>query len=540
MRRPVLPVLTAVALVFVSLSTPALAKGFDKGAPAGIMTTTTTLAAVLSAHQKAIGKAADTRAAVVEEGTFATSGLAGRYREVRLGSDFVETTTVGPFTSSFGERDGQGWWQDDNGLVVRPQGVHQRGKVDAQALDAALTKPDSGVHLLGEVHDPIQAYVVEVNPPDGRRMWVFFDKATALIDRTESLFPTRRVISTYTDFKAQGGSIEPWSGHSTDGDPKNDYDWHITSLQSGAAVDDSTLDVPASRQAVEFPSGEAFAKLPARIINGRIIVTLVVGGRGYDFLLDSGASDINVDYSAVKQMGLTLYGKSGQEAAGKFDASRAVIPELNVGNLKMRQVAVNVLPYTEDLQQGIEVVGLLGFDFIAGATIHVDYYNRSVEAQPIGQYIPPADAFPVPVALDDGVPVLAAQIGTAIGDHFILDTGADNGYVFPTFAASHRADLTDQGRGSMISDYSPFMSAQGVGGTISLKPTQVASFQLAGVDFRDWVVYTMTNDYAQEAEDYDGLIGYDFLKYFTVVFDYRDSMIFLEPNQLFRENSTHS
>ena len=48
----------------------------------------------------------------------------------------------------------------------------------------------------------------------------------------------------------------------------------------------------------------------------------------------------------------------------------------------------------------------------------------------------------------------------------------------------------------------------------------------------------MPGNTAQEAEDFDGLIGYDFLKYFNVVFDYGDSLIYLEPNQLFKRSST--
>jgi len=82
------------------------------------------------------------------------------------------------------------------------------------------------------------------------------------------------------------------------------------------------------------------------------------------------------------------------------------------------------------------------------------------------------------------------------------------------------------------------MAAIGVGGEIRLKPTQVRSFSLGGVRFTDWIIYKMPGNTAQEAEDFDGLIGYDFLKYFNVVFDYGDSLIYLEPNQLFKRSST--
>jgi hypothetical protein len=84
------------------------------------------------------------------------------------------------------------------------------------------------------------------------------------------------------------------------------------------------------------------------------------------------------------------------------------------------------------------------------------------------------------------------------------------------------------------------MYSEGVGGETRLKPTQVGVFQIGGVRFEDWMVYTMPDNQVQQAEDFDGLIGYDFLRYFTVVFDYADSMIYLEPNDTFRRNATKS
>jgi len=43
----------------------------------------------------------------------------------------------------------------------------------------------------------------------------------------------------------------------------------------------------------------------------------------------------------------------------------------------------------------------------------------------------------------------------------------------------------------------------------------------------------------QIGKDEDGLIGYDFLKYFTVHFDYQHNQIFLEPNALAKGTINH-
>lgn len=528
----------AVFASLLTVQTTSVAKGFDKGPPPGIVPTTATLAQVLMAHKKAVGKAIDPNASFIEDGTLATNGLTGTYHDVDAGGGYIQTTTLGPFTSSFGASNGQSWSEDENGQVVRHEGVHQRGSVDARALEAALTKPEDDVKLLGEVLGPPVAYVVEVNPPNGRREWIFFDKTTYQTVRTESIMPTSRVVATYSDFKPRNGFTEPWSGHWSDGDAVNDEDWHVKSQQSNAIIDPTQLQIPQSRPFLEFPQGQTSVDLPIKVIDGDIVVQLMVGGRGYDFLLDSGSSEFNVDYAAAQQMGLTLYGKSLQTAAGKFSSSESMIPEVDVGPLKMHNVVVTVLPFSRQEATAMQLVGLIGYDFLAGATMRIDYDNRKLVAMVPGQYVPPPDATALPVLLDDRVPVAAAQIGSSFGDHFIIDTGANKGFVFPGFVASHPDDMRDQGEGGQISAYDPFIYATGVGGEVQLKPTQVKVLSLGGVRFERWLVYAMPGDVAQEDEDYDGLIGYDFLKYFNVVFDYRNSVIFLEPNATFKRNVT--
>ena len=533
-------VVAVAIIVFVSAlpQTQARAKGVDQNPPSGILPTTVTLQQVLAVNDKAEGKAIDPNAAVIEDDAISTNGLTGTYHAVSYRGTYRTTTTLGPFTTSDGY-DGQTTWsEDENGQVVQVQGVHQRGAADARALGDALSHPGNGVKLLGEVTSPVAAYVVEVNPPDGRKEWVFFDKTTGLIDRTERVFPDARVVNTYADFKTRNGRTEAWSGHYSDGDAANDEDWHITGLQIKPQIDQSEVAEPASRTFVEFPAGATSVKLPARILDGRITVTLTIGGKGYDFLLDSGSSDINVDWAAAQQMGLKPYGKSVGDAAGKFTSSESVIPEADVGDLKMHDVAVTILPYTEQPAEGTELVGLLGYDFIAGAELSIDYDNKSVTALTPRQYVPSPQALVIPAALDDRIPVVAAQIGQAFGDHFIIDTGADLGYIFPGFVAAHPHDVADKGGGASVSAYEPFMYSEGVGGETRLKPTEVGVFQIGGVRFEDWMVYTMPENTVQQDEDFDGLIGYDFLRYFTVVFDYADEQIYLEPNDLFRRSAT--
>jgi hypothetical protein len=531
-------VIATGVFLFASIPIAAEAK-FSTDPPPGIAATTRSLPDILAAYHKARGKPVDPNASYVEEDSYVTGGVSGTTRYVSIGDDYLQIDKEGPFTTMSGSRDGVEWNSNENGIVTRVQGIHQRGAVDQRALAEALTKPSNEVRLLGEVSSPVSAYVVEVDPTDGRLEWYFFDTANGLLDRTETIFPASRVVETFSDFRTHDGITDPWSGTHSDGNPDNDESWKTTSEKYGAQIDPSTLDIPASRQLVEFPAGQASAKLPIRIIDGDIILTITVDGKNYDFLVDSGSGDIAVDYSAAKQMGLTLVGQHTAIMASQFQMSRAVIAEADAGPLKMHNVEVSVIPHTQQINESIELVGLVGYDFIASMELRIDYDDASGEALAPGSYVPPDTTFVVPVALDDYVPLVPAQIGSAIGDNFLIDTGAFAGFVFPRFAAAHKADISDEGGGRQLQEDIPFMEAQGVGGAISIVPKEVRSFNVGGVNFNDFIIYTMPGAGATyENEDYDGIIGYDFLKYFNLVFDYRDSMIYLEPNNLYKRSVT--
>lgn len=52
---------------------------------------------------------------------------------------------------------------------------------------------------------------------------------------------------------------------------------------------------------------------------------------------------------------------------------------------------------------------------------------------------------------------------------------------------------------------------------------------MGGIQFNDWIMFTDLAKQSQGDEN-AGLIGYDFLKYFTVYLDYPHNQVFLVPN----------
>jgi predicted aspartyl protease len=553
--------------------------------PGGISATSARLQDVLAAARKARGADAAFSTSV-EEGSLSAWGLKGKFRNVVSGDDYRSVYDLGDMSFQNGRLNGQLWRRSENGLVVLLRGVHNASEIDNEALGLYLKHPSSDLRLLGETAGAGAAYVVEVHPQGGLLVWLFFDKKSYLVTRAEIPFADERAVYTYSDFHKTALFTDAWRSHLSTGISQNDVDYVTTSKKYNADVAPADIAMPQSNdKLVQFPAGSNVVTLPAKVLSKtttakiissdsgtqnitrpgdtsgthditrsgdmsstrveqqmadpHILVTLTINGRGYDFFLDSGAGGIFIDSDHAAKLGLKTFGPSEPTTFGSWVRSYALIPEMQVGQIHMANVIVHVLPsWHAGSSVGTEVIGLVGYDFIANAVLAIDYEKGTVTATNPFLFVPPADAVAVPTTFDDGVPYIPVQIGQASSDHFILDTGATNCFLFSSFADAHPDDVKDQGaRVSVNHAFLPSYGYRGIGGDIQVRATEVKTMTVSGIPFSDWIMFTDLNK--QRLGDDAGLIGYDFLKYFTVYLDYPQNQVFLLPNSLMKSKARH-
>ncbi|HXW51138.1 MAG TPA: retropepsin-like aspartic protease [Candidatus Acidoferrales bacterium] len=498
----------------------------DDKPPAGIVPSTATLDSVLAGYDKA--RSSKAPATMVEDGRVQMYGLSGTYHDVYSQDDYMESTSLGVVSWANGSSGGQRWYQNENGIVTLEHDTHQENEIAHSALAEHTKNSDIGLSLAGESLDPA-AYVIEIHAQGGRHEWQYFDKKSYELVRSVEVYPDRRVTTTFDDYHTTGAYTAAWHVHVSDGFSQNDVDYVTTGLKFDEPVNAADLNIPQSNpNFVQFPAGTQAVQLPAKIVDGRVIVQVTINGRGLDFQLDSGASSILIDADVAKQLGLKTFGRSTQTAAGNFEDSEALIPDLGVGAIHMKNVAVDVASFNSQEDRDTQVVGLLGFDFIASAMVEIDYKGGTVQAMLPYLFVPPANAIAVDAYWDDGVPKVQALVGD-VPANFIIDTGADDGIIFSSFARAHADVVRDQGAGHRMLDADPFMHASGVGGEMSMTPTQVKALSIGGATFNEFVMYEV-DDPGFEVEDYAGLLGHNFLDYFTLYLDYRDNHIYLIPN----------
>ena len=507
--------------------------------PPGITPTDKTLAQVLQLLRSSYGKAKQPVKTSREVDAITAYGENGTATEIWSGDDYVDTFALGPTVFMNGRYHGQKWSCNENGYTRLITGAHQEDQVSSLTLVQSITGSASDyVKLLGEVPKPT-AYVVDVHPPGGRHEWLFIEKSTGRLVRKEAAELDARVAWTFDDFRTTNGITEPWHEHFNANYPDNNVDWTTTAIDYNSPIPAREFAIRPSRWPVEFPEGVQSVRLPARIEYGDIIVRLYIEGRGLDFQLDSGSDSIVIDNQVAAQLGLKTFGENTQTVAGKFQASNAIVPEMRVGDLTMHNLVVQTMPFNVDEDWSTKVVGLLGYDFLAGMVAKVDYVNGTVDAyNPASFSAPPGQSFELQMALDDSVPMVGARLGDDVGNHFIVDTGASDIIVFNEFTKAHPNALKFFTIKVGNKTFEPLQFSAGVGGWLLIRPATVDNFHFGGVGFQNFIVFGMYGaEAAFQGEDTDGLIGETFLQWFDLYFDYKDATLILVPNKHLTDNA---
>ena len=426
------------------------------------------------------------------------------------------TFDAGRFHTERGVDGHEAWHMNDNGQVVVDQ------------PDPGLATREQTTTTVTAIHEPVEGYAIATLNVQGHGVKEYVDGAAWRTVRREQLTVNGTIVTTYDDVRLDHGRTFAHRVHTENGYAHTTTDLQVTeySPDDVAAAD---VAMPKPRRAlVEFPAGVSSVELPAKFGRSHIYVRVTIDGRGLDFVLDSGASGITIDSTVARELGLPEFQKHSAVTAGRYNTARTIVPEMHVGPLVMHDVAVQEVPQGWKTGEDVKEVGLLGFDFLAELGVTVDYEHQRVTVVRGADYVPPADpqTIPLDVRVGAGQPRTSLAVNGALGERWIVDTGGSTTLiVFDYFARRHPEALHDEGGSSG----GRRMHLYGIGGDIEAEPLQIASLKLANVNFTGFTAYRVVGR-GTYAQNDDGIVGVEFLRLFTLGFDYAHSRIYLVPN----------
>jgi len=284
-------------------------------------------------------------------------------------------------------------------------------------------------------------------------------------------------------------------------------------------------------RSLRFASGQSALKIPFDLSHNIVFVKAQLNNsQPLWFIFDTGASSSVVNARLAKELGLRVKGKEkGMATGGPIDAElipgvSLSLPGVSVFNQTMASVPLDSLAPA----LGRAIDGIIGYDFIKRFVVEVDYGAGRMNLHGPSSYKYSNSGTVFPITLINGKPFVSARITPkgheSIEGRFMIDTGSDGALgVNVPFVQAHQL-LKSASQGSAA-------NSGGVGGISKSITVRVENIQLGRFIISNPLVsFSQATEGSEMRADYDGVLGGEIFRRFTLVLDYSRRRITLYPN----------
>jgi len=292
----------------------------------------------------------------------------------------------------------------------------------------------------------------------------------------------------------------------------------------------------------EFKEDKKRVLIDAEIHNNLVVIPVTLNGKvPLKFILDTGIrTAILTDKFITDVLQVSYDRKITVKGPGDGRVVEAYVAHnvsLELPGIKGSGQALLVLE--EDYLKlsnnlGTEVHGILGYELFSRFVVEINYKASQVILHKKEFFEPKRKFTPIPILLEDTKPYINADVlfknGYAIHGKFLIDTGASHAMLLERSENSNRIPTPQE--------YVRANLGRGLGGVISGQIARLYYVKINDFKFEDVIASFPDNEGYLDSLfiDRDGTIGGELLKRFRVVVDYSSELIYLKPNNRFKED----
>ncbi len=496
--------------------------------------------AVLDAALAASGGAAwATLPSLIETDTVAMGGMTGTAGTTidQQNGRYSQHFTLGPATGAEGFDGTMAWTVDASGEPRIEQGGDARtGAVnDAYRNSLAYWFPDRHAATIvraGSKTEAGKTYdIVRITPAGGRPFDFWVDQSTHFITRLVEQQENDLQTTSFSDFRAIGGVMLPYTARVSNGDPKYDQVMQVTSLTLAHDVPAATYAMPGRPAAdFAFPPGKTSVTIPFHLINNHIYLDATINGHPARMMFDTGATNV-LATANVRAFGLTQTGTLPGAGVGekKQDVGLTAVPMISIGGLTIKnQIFAAFDLGSFKAVEGVAQSGLLGYEVARRVVVTIDYAAERMSFTLPSTFNPAADlpktAIAVPFVFNEHLPQVEGSID-GIPGKFDIDTGSRATIDVPTpFVQAHK--LAEKYKAGP-----PIITGWGVGGPARSSPVRAGEMSLGKVVIAHPLIELSTQTKGAFATPYmAGNVGSGILKRYTLTLDYTHQILYFAAN----------
>ncbi|HEY5348477.1 MAG TPA: aspartyl protease family protein [Candidatus Lustribacter sp.] len=474
------------------------------------------VATILAAYDRAThGVDVET---VETSGTLNGDGLTGAFHSWRAGDRERDDEGLGPrleTTLRLGDRI---WVRNSNGNVHELTGVLRRRALTAEFVNsgAFLRAPCRARFVgFGTIGDR-RTWNVEVNAAGGEPETLWIDARNGLPLRTEYLDGDGPTYIDLSDWREVGGMKIAFRSVTTDGEHEFDTVQQTAWVKLGRPIDSRVFAPLVGRTLV----ADGVQTVPLLDDGSRIACRVVIAGKTYAFLIDSGSGNVVLDTRVASDAGLGEQGALEVRGAVRSGGMHvAHLSRLTIGAAALDDLVVSTI----DLRSAsgrTRIDGILGYPFFASSLVQLDFAHRVMRFGPPGSFAPAGDR--IALDTDREIPEAVFRINGTVDAPFIVDTG-NSGEVllYAPFVADHPRVAPAVGAGAN--------SYVGVGGADRTYSTRLDTFALGSTVLSGQAADVIVAKNGAFADRIDaGNVGLGVLRKFVVTFDFADHAMYLQ------------
>jgi len=375
-----------------------------------------------------------------------------------------------------------------------------------------------------------KAYVVRIinGLNDDVTMDYFDTKTFEHLKRVASVGQTEEIV-LLSDFREAGGLVRAHRHDVTIAPIGQKHTVTMKLFRSNEAIDPSLFDPPEDdARDFAFVEGESAEGIPMRFIEGHVYLEVAIGGEPRLWVLDTGASMSVVDTGFAEELGLEPEGDmKGAGAGNAVDVSFAALPPFEVPGIRFESQMVAVIDVSELFRRttDIDVVGILGYDFLSRFVTRIDYANETLSFYLPDVFAYEGDGVSLDAPLRHHIFTVPASVDGEHSGMWVLDVGASGISFHYPYAKEHGiVDLDGV-------EHVGF----GAGGRLEGKGAEFETIEVGGYVVPDPVIGFPMAPVAGAfgATDELGNLGSTLFRHFVLYLDYDEQRVIFEEGDDF-------
>jgi hypothetical protein len=492
---------------------------------------------ILEKHHEAIGGLDRLKAikTIYTEGTFSIVGsdLHGTFKQwlakpLRMRQE-VDLTIVKTVQGDNGE---YSWGLDPNGKVQihkDEQTLKEREVKKLMQNYAHLDVDSPYFTLIFEGTDTVHGetcYVVSIaNKINETIQRNYYSTTTFYLLKTITIELDKEEQTVYSDFRSLNGVVQPFQ-ETVEILPIGEQQvFEYTTYEFNRNMNSALFEPPHEDvEDFEFVNGDYTEDIPFYFILNNIYLPGNVDGRERLWILDCGASGTVIDFSYAVELGSELQGPiKAQAPSGVVDLYYVTIPPYTVKGIRFKEQRVMTMSISNLFKRahGMDVVGILGYDFLSRFVAKIDYANERLSLYHPDKFEYHGEGTIIDAPLDeDRMFSVSVTVDKKYSGRWQLDIGASGvSFLYP-YASAH----------NLLNLPGIDVIATGAAGASKSRRSQFETMELNS--------FVVENPVIGVPEEVDkgcfadrslvGNIGNTFLRHFVLYLDYKNQQIIVE------------